>query len=194
MNKGKKFTAKYGPVFLGFVIFAILVGALCVFIVNVFRWFSGLESEIAASIITASAVALISTGGLIISKQYEHKREIRREHNNKKVPVYEALINFSSKIQTAEKTGGKPPTEQETIKFFAEFTPKLIVWGSENVIRSYCEFRDTAIKGGDSPNADILFKYENLLLNIRKDLGHKNKGIKKGDILRLSIIDIDKYL
>jgi len=103
------------------------------------------------------------------------------------------LINFSLKIQFAEKAGGKPPTEQATIKFFAEFIPKLIVWGDERVMKSFCVFRDTAVNN-PTPSSEILFIFEGLLLKIRKDLGHKDRSLKRGDILGLFITDIEKYL
>ena len=104
------------------------------------------------------------------------------------------MINFAFKIQFAEIAGEKPPTEQETIKFFAEFIPKLIVWGDENVMKSFCLFRDTAADNTDRPSSKILFIFEDVLFNIRKDLGHKDKKIKKGDILGLFITDIKKHL
>ena len=43
-------------------------------------------------------------------------------------------------------------------------------------------------------DANILFLYENLLMEIRKDLGHKNQGFKRGTLLGLFVNDIDKYL
>jgi len=33
-----------------------------------------------------------------------------------------------------------------------------------------------------------------LILAIRRDLGHKNSGLKRGDILALFVNDIDKHL
>jgi hypothetical protein len=72
----------------------------------------------------------------------------------------------------------------------AEYAQKL----HEDVIKSYYRFRNTAVETEDSPSVNILFEYENLLCNIRKDLGHKDKSIKRGDILRLFITDINKYL
>ena len=41
---------------------------------------------------------------------------------------------------------------------------------------------------------EILFLTEKLLFAIRRDLGHKNKNLKKGDILSIFVNDIEKYL
>jgi len=194
IRKSSSFIAKNIPVFLGIAILAALIWGLYFLATNVSKWFSTLENVVAISIVTASVAAIASTAGIIISKNYEHKREIRKEHNNKKIPVYEELISFMSKVQFAEKIGEKAPTKQETIKFFAKFIPKFIIWASEDVIKSYTQFRGIANKNEQNPGVDTLFKYEEILQSIRKDLGHKDNKIKRGDILALFINDIDKHL
>ena len=40
----------------------------------------------------------------------------------------------------------------------------------------------------------LMFLYEQLLLTIRRDLGHANKDIKTGDILSLFINDIHLHI
>jgi hypothetical protein len=46
---------------------------------------------------------------------------------------------------------------------------------------------------GENQGFQVLFQVENLLIAIRKDLGHKNVGFKKGTILGLFINDIQDY-
>jgi hypothetical protein len=41
---------------------------------------------------------------------------------------------------------------------------------------------------------NLMFSYENVLREIRKDLGHKNKNLGKGKLLSLFINDISKYV
>jgi hypothetical protein len=45
-----------------------------------------------------------------------------------------------------------------------------------------------------SGEPESMFIVEDVLLEMRKDLGHPNRGFNKGDILRLFVNDIDKYL
>jgi hypothetical protein len=40
----------------------------------------------------------------------------------------------------------------------------------------------------------MLFLYERFLLEVRRDLGHKNKDLKKGTLLGLFVNDLDRYL
>ena len=94
----------------------------------------------------------------------------------------------------ADKAGQKPPNEQEIIKFLQDFTQKLIVWGSDSVLKSFTTFRESLISySGKEPPVESLVLFENYMLEIRRDLGHKNKNLESGDILALFINDIRKY-
>ena len=195
MKTVKQFITEKSSIIFGLAIFAGLIWLLYIIVTKFLNWLSILENQIAAAVVTVSATALISIGCLILSKQYEHKRDIRKEHNSKKVPVYEELISFMFKVFFAQKAGEKPPSEQEIIKFFAESTPKLVVWGDESVIKSFCLLRDKSVNIDSGKSAPVtMFLFENLLLAMRKDLGHKDKKIQKGDLLILFITDIKKYL
>jgi len=194
MNTAKKTNSDKLYLLFGFALIAGLIFLLYFFLRMFLSWFSTLENQVAATVATVSVTALISVASLILSKHYEHKRDIKKELNAKKSPIYEELINFSFKLQFAEKAGEIRPTEQETVKFMTKLIPRLIIWADENLIKSFCLFRDTAEKNRDQPDPKILFIFEDMLFKIRKDLGHKDKKLKKGDILGLFITDIKKYL
>ena len=178
---------------------ALIVGLILLiyFLITCFlSWFSALENQVAAAVATVSVTALISVVGLILSKHYEHKRDIRKEHTSKKAPIYEELIGFMFKILFAEKAGETPPNEQDIVRFLNAFTQRLIVWGNDEVIKSLCTFRDKAANrdANTDDSGMIMFLFENICLAMRKDLGHKDNKIKKGDLLGLFITDIKKYL
>jgi len=78
------------------------------------------------------------------------------------------------------------------MKFFANYTEKLTVWGSDGVVKAYRSLRMASFT--DAAPAQSLFLYENLLMEIRRDLGHKNKGFQRGTLLGLFVNDIDQYL
>ena len=80
------------------------------------------------------------------------------------------------------------------IQFLQDFTQELIVWGSDPVLKAFGTFREALIsyKGGEPP-IEGLFLFEQYMLEIRRDLGHKNKNLSSGDILALFINDIRKY-
>ena len=159
-----------------------------------FIWFGGLKKEVVAGIIAGLTAVTVSIVSLVLSKYYERKAVVRNEHREKKVPIYEKSINFWFKVLMSEKAGETPPSEQEIIKFLTEFTQDLIVWGSDSVLKSFTAFRETLIAfDGKEPPIEGMILFEKYMLEVRKDLGHKNKNLKKGDILALFINDIRTY-
>ena len=69
-----------------------------------------------------------------------------------------------------------------------------MVWGSDDVLREFIAYRRFIVNRAEDQPAEVLFAYENLVATIRSDLGHKNKDLKRGDVLSLFINDIDQYL
>ncbi len=111
----------------------------------------------------------------------------------KKIPTYEKIINFIFSLTFADKLEKERPTENEMIKFMAEITQELVIWGSDEMLNAFYKFRMTSIEntGGDSSNPfGVLIMVEDLLLAIRKDLGHKNKNVSRGKILGLFVNDL----
>lgn len=86
--------------------------------------------------------------------------------------------------------------EKEMQEFFIEFTQKLMIWGSDEVVAQWSKYRRVLIKHSEDGQSDSndMFELENLLLAIRKDTGHKNKNLKKGDLLGLFVNDIENYI
>lgn len=63
------------------------------------------------------------------------------------------------------------------------------------MIRKWIEIRELNSKSSNNANAiNNLFLLEEVIFLIRKDLGQKNSNLKKGDILRFFINDIDDYI
>ena len=54
------------------------------------------------------------------------------------------------------------------------------------MIKAYTNFRNI----GEQPQ--ILLKVDDMLRAIRQDLGHSNRGIKKGDLIGLFLSDPEK--
>jgi hypothetical protein len=161
-------------------------------VAKVFRSLTNIQSDISVAIVAASATITVSIVSLIISKVMETRAAITQELRAKKIPIYEDLISTLFKYLFAEKLGEKKMSEAELTRFFANLTEKLTIWGSDGIIRAFSTFR-LASSSVAKPE-DILFIYENLLLEIRKDLGHKNRNLKRGTVLSLFINDIDQYL
>jgi hypothetical protein len=160
-----------------------------------FHVLESLDSDIAVAIIAAAATAFVSVLSIVLGKAYEGRALIHAEHREKKTPVYEDLIHFMSRILIGQKTGDAP-TEKEILSFLSTFTQRIMVWGSDEVLAAWIKWRRAALneKQQKEDPMVLLLLYEKLILEIRRDLGHKNKDLHSGDVLALYVNDIDQHL
>jgi len=159
------------------------------------RVLASLDSDIAVAIVAAAATALVSVLSIVLGKVYESRAMIQKEHREKKIPVYEDLINFMLRILMGTNTGDAP-CEKEMLEFMLGFTQRVMVWGSDDVLAAWVKWRRLSINEA-AMQADpmkLVFFYEELIFAIRRDLAHKNKGLVRGDILVLFVNDIDQHL
>lgn len=160
--------------------------------------FAELNPNVAASIVAAVATITVSVITVVVGRKLEANALLRKEHREKKSPVYRSLLSFMAKVLAS--AGSETPVNQgEVVAFMTKFTPKMMVWGSDDVIAKWRKFLAATIEASKSePESEIqvqsLFHYEELIYAIRRDLGHKNKGLGQGTILGLFVTDISSYL
>jgi ABC-type multidrug transport system fused ATPase/permease subunit len=188
---------KTKSIFLG-IFGLIIIGILGWGFIYLIKWIieglSKLNPNMAVAIVAGSVTVTVSILSVIISRHLENRAQIIKEHREKKIPVYEAQIKFLFKILMGSKTG-KAPNEKEIIEFMSDNTQRIMIWGSDSVLAEFVKFRRLSLIADklESP-IDFMITYEDFLKEIRKDLGHKNKGLKRGDILSLFVNDIDAIL
>lgn len=170
----------------------VLVGAV---LFGIWRGLASLESGVAAAVIAASATVLISVFSVIYSKRWEQARTIQEGQREHKRGVYEEFMHFWFRTIASDSLGEEQPDEAEILRFMATFNQKLILWGSDELLAEYVRFRQVAAIAEDGEGSpEAIFAFERLLYAIRTDLGHSNKGLGAGDLLRLFINDIDTVL
>ena len=149
-----------------------------------------LQSDVASAFVVAALAVVGSVISLAVGKAYETRAAINSDLRQKKTPVYEGItkVLFGVVFNSILKKPQIP--EAELLEFFASTTEKLTIWGSDDVLKAYSEFKTNA---ASDPQQSI-FRFEALLLAIRKDLGHRNKDIGKGSILRLFVNDLDEHM
>lgn len=171
------------------------------FIWYVFGLFNSVQPPVQAAIITA----FVGFTSLIISNFYTREREINLKLREKKVEVYSKFIK--SWIQTLLNIGLKSnqnssdskdvnPDDhlQEFTKTLKEITDDLILWGSDEIIKDYCDLRKKLPNENSTEIAKTsgIISFGKFMLSIRKDLGHSNTGIDEYDLMSLFITDSDK--
>lgn len=182
-------------VFLGLLLLGGLACGLFVAVRATFQVLASINSSLAVAIIGASATVLVAVLSVVLGKIYEARSLIQKEHREKKIPVYEDLIAFVFRVLMGARTG-RSPSEQEMIEFMMGFTQRVMVWGSDEVLTAWVKWRRLATSEVEmrSDPMKLMRNYEELILAIRRDLGHRNKGLQSGDILALFINDINQYL
>jgi hypothetical protein len=158
-------------------------------LLEIAHFLSGLQKEVLAALVAASATITVSVITVVVGKYYERKRAIEQEIRNKKIPVYDEFIQFIFKVMYAAQTR-EPLPEEEVLRFFRDFSQKMIIWGSDEVIKAWVTAKSVAARG-DAGKTGFLFEMERVLFAIRKDTGHPNRGLMRGDLLRLFVNDMD---
>lgn len=156
-------------------------------------WLSQQQSDLAIAIVTASATVFLSVVSLVLSNLMEQRNAIRQDIREKKTPVCEKMIStFFTAMHAASSDAKEEVSSDDLESAVAEFIEEVVVWGSDEVIVVYNDFQRAARK--ERPPTEIMTHYEDLLFAIRRDLGHKNRGLGRSDLLRLFITDLDQAL
>ncbi len=80
---------------------------------------------------------------MIYSNYKARQREIEQALYEKKQPVYEKLLDLVFKLMKRAKQNQKID-EQEMTEFIMDFSKELLLWGSDDVIRSYVAWKRIA--------------------------------------------------
>ncbi len=182
---------------LGLFLIALLVSCVYLLVAKLWTIFSSVDPRLGVGLIVACTTVIVSVVSVLISKHLETKATIQAHLREKKTPTYEKIIKFMFRLVFSEKLGRKKPSDKEMMEFMAEITQELVVWGSDEMLYAFHEFRTASIENADNDSAnvhDILLAVEDFLLAIRKDLGHDNKKISRGKILGLFINDLSNEI
>ena len=171
-----------------FLILIIVIGVLGAIqlskaVISLWKTFMSLDQKLIAAILVPSGALMAAIITATLTHHFTRKREVEENHRIRKSEIY---IDFVQKVLAQSLQIGKQKQSQQEITehledFIFNFVGALIVWGSPSVIHAYRQFQKSA---GDNPEK-LLSSMDNLLQEIRKDLGHSNKGIKKYDLYNL---------
>lgn len=198
MNNGKAESMQTWEIIKGLLVLAIIVLIIVcgvVALINLagpgvaafFSSLSTLDSAIVVALITATVSIVTYVSGNVASNVMK-RNEYLRKHREE---PYMQLISMFYDFQVRTKTG-KKFTQNELIKIFNNFTKELTLWGSSKAIKTWGNWRVASSRGFNDPK-DLLFGMEKVLIQLRKDMGLK-RGIAEGDLLRLTVNDIDDYI
>ena len=154
---------------------------------------------------TTISVALI-TGllaflSVIVGKYLENKITINNRIREEKQKIYIDFLDWIINNVLYAEVNNNPKITDE----LKEHQKYITIYASDNVLNAWSDFKISVMnseknKAGMSEEESTKFyleneapKIEKLILEIRKELGYKNKNIKKYDILKLYLNDLNKY-
>lgn len=181
--------------------FSILLGfALIIFagwlvvraLIHLMGWFNALSEPMQTGMVAAVPIVGVALIGFYANKALETKRAVEQAMRPKKLDLYEDFDRFFMSIFTPEDVQ-KSPTEKEITDYFVKKNPELLTFASNAVIKKWGKLR-TSLGNEKLSNVEKMLLVEDLLKEIRTDLGHGRRGFKKGDILRIFINDTDEQL
>lgn len=200
MNEIKKESSKK-QTFLTIVGLIIII-ALCFFVYMLLKFIWNSIKDY-PTITVAIITGFLSIVTIVVQRVWEKKYKQEQDIRNQKMPTYQKMVKEFAIFfynDPAKKTGNimkDQEYEQEKlnrlIRFVAENNGELITWASDEVLKEWSLFRKIATSNKDA-GLELMFQVEKIFYAIRKDLGHKNKNLLKGDILRLWVNDIDNFL
>ncbi len=178
---------------VGFLLLGVLVALVGWLVWSLWNAVTSLPAQVGAAAVTASATVLVSVVSLIVAKYFEGQRDIKQEHRRQKLPVYEEFISFMFDLLWSKKLGKGSITPIDIERFAADFAKRMLLVGSDDVLKHYMSFREVSASGGSTGIRPIV-EWENLVYAMRRDLGHANKGLKQGQLLSLFINDVQKFI
>ena len=166
------------------------------------RWLvsslSELPTEVLAALIGSIATILVGIFGVLWNQRSLQRRQIREAHREPKREVYTEFVDKII-IDTLTRSGQlKDPRIQkkateELAKTYQNFVGKLMVWGSPGFMKAFRDFKEAGAQG----DYGVLLYVDDMIREMRADLGHDDRGLARGDVIKLLLNDpqeIDRLL
>lgn len=143
------------------------------------------------AVVGSIGVAVVGVLGVVWQQRQSERARLREAHRDRMTPVYYELLGAFKKISSSEMSEPDP----EITELFMDLKARQLLLGaSSEMVRAFNAWQARANElqqQGDSAGA--VRAWEELLLAIRKDLGHEDSSLPQGELLRLFVTDYDKH-
>ena len=168
-----------GVMVLIVILFAIII---------VVSLFVGISKEWVFAFLTA----ILSVLGWIYSSAKNSQREIEARLFSEKAALYKKIFSlFPDMIKKIKHVSNEPiPTpvidniknDRELAEKMIDIKSELLIWGSEETIKTWIEIENHVTDSGDNP-LQIILKWGSLYSCMRADLGHSDTQVKGRDLI-----------
>lgn len=159
--------------------------ALVVAVFGGFVWLivRGIDTD--PGLVGALATAASAVIAVVVGRHLDRKQELQQKRRELLEPFYKSLVE---RIRNAEQH-----QPEDMVEFFKQFSVQLILSAPSDLIKAWIELsRHEWPADGVDPEGFLL--YEQVLREIRKDLGHNDSKLGPGDLQRLYVNDLDHVL
>jgi len=156
--------------------------ALWAGIINLVETISTLDTALIIMLVSGAVTVLgivVNSTISIVVKMLEHRNKARAELRERMEKPYEELVTTIYDIMNNDRMPN-PKSDAEILEAMIAFSKKITLYGSNRVVKKYGIFRGSFNKVA---HVGYMVQLEDVLFQIRKDLGMKKRGMKKGDIL-----------
>ncbi len=156
-----------------------------------------MEVAIATGLITAAAL-LLSQLIVALSPRWNIKSEVSKhdsmESSQSRRKIYEEFTTtlFNQLDNTSKGGHVSPNTERELLKVFRNFRSRILLVGSDDVVRAFNDWniyadRDQTTEAGQ----ELLAAVADLIVAMRRDLGYPKTDLKRIEILAVFLTDAE---
>ncbi|WP_157547637.1 hypothetical protein [Hymenobacter sp. DG25A] len=134
--------------------------------------------------------AIVAALGYLVKQQKDEIKGIQSQLSDKKYNVYNEVISVIFDIVKSTK-GLKKQKENDLISKLIDIRKDLYIYAPDNIIRKFNEWQQyNELQPGNSKHILI---YMDLIVLIRKDMGHRKTVIHSREILRSIMLNSSEF-
>jgi hypothetical protein len=166
--------------------------AISLAIVGLFAWgfIEAVQAE--PAVVGAVATAVLGVAGVVWQQRQSERARLREAHRDRVTPAYHELLKLVWQ-QTNPATQQKSAEVEE---FMRDLKARQLVLGApKEMIEAFNRWeRDAKAAQEADDSIALVFAWEELLRAMRRDLGHDDSGMARGELLRVFMTDLDEFL
>ncbi|MEK0363298.1 hypothetical protein [Pseudomonas sp. CBC3] len=176
---------------LGLLLILVVLALLWWIASSLWNWFSALNSDLAAGMLTASSTIIVATITLVLGRFFERVKEAEAHLRAQKIEIYDEFLKRFFSLFFNEKKNGEVDDEG-LVPFLQEWQRKLVVWGGPRVLSSFVSWKQYLASG--KADAHSIFLMDEFFRAMRADIGLSNKGLTKGFFSNLILRHANVFL
>jgi hypothetical protein len=143
------------------------------------------------AVVGSVATAVVGLFGVLWQQRRSEEARLREAHRARMTPVYDDLLKMF-----LDNLGSGGGIHAEAEDFMKDLKGRQLLLGaSTEMIRAFNDWqRSTVTAQADGNSMSVIFAWEDLLRAIRRDLGHNDADLQRGELLRVFITDIDDHV